>query len=128
MSGLPKPRSVSPSTPLGWVKLVASAVYLSLHAVRAWLTVIFGRMVGMHPLSHPEWPIDLAVISAGFRVCMEMGCLVDFRPLLSGLSLLQFYPGLDVQRVNAGGCKSYWMSLKQSRGISAGSQTCVTNH
>lgn len=38
--------------------------------------------------------------------------MVDFRPLLSGLSLLQFYPGLRLQRVNAGGCKAYWMRLR----------------
>lgn len=65
-----------------------------------------------HPLSHPEWPLDLAVMSAGFRVCMEKGCMVDFRPLLSGMSLLQFYPGLRLQQVNAGGCKAYWMRLR----------------
>jgi hypothetical protein len=65
-----------------------------------------------HPLSHPEWPLDLAVVSAGFRVCMEKGCMVDFRPLLSGMSLLQFYPGLMLQKVQAGGCTAYWMTLK----------------
>jgi hypothetical protein len=65
-----------------------------------------------HPLSHPEWPLDLAIIAAGFRVCMEKGCLVDFRPLLSGMSLLQFYPGLHLHKVDAGGCNAYWMRLR----------------
>uniref|UniRef100_A0A383W7S7 Alpha/beta hydrolase fold-3 domain-containing protein n=1 Tax=Tetradesmus obliquus TaxID=3088 RepID=A0A383W7S7_TETOB len=48
---------------------------------------------------------------------MEKGCMVDFRPLLSGLSLLQFYPGLRLQRVNAGGCKAYWMRLRGGREV-----------
>jgi hypothetical protein len=67
-----------------------------------------------HPLSHPDWPLDLAVISAGFRVCMEKGCMVDFRLLLSGMSALQFYPMLQLQKVDAGGCKAYWMRLRGS--------------
>ncbi|WIA35307.1 hypothetical protein OEZ86_003762 [Tetradesmus obliquus] len=116
-SKLKRPRSVTPSTLLGWLQLAGSAVFLSYHSVAAWLTVLLGRLRGKHPLSHPEWPLDLALISAGFRVCMEKGCMVDFRPLLSGLSLLQFYPGLRLQRVNAGGCKAYWMRLRGGKEV-----------
>jgi hypothetical protein len=45
---------------------------------------------------------------------MEKGCMVNFRPLLSGMSSLQFYPMLHLQKVDAGGCKSYWMRLRGS--------------
>jgi hypothetical protein len=45
-SKLKRPRSVTPVTLLEWLQLAVSAVYLSYHAVRAWLTVIVGRMLG----------------------------------------------------------------------------------
>jgi hypothetical protein len=40
--------------------------------------------------------------------------MVDFRPLLSGMSSLQFYPLLHLQQVDAGGAKAYWMTLRGS--------------
>jgi hypothetical protein len=49
---------------------------------------------------------------------MEKGCMVGLswpgRPLLSGMSSLQFYPLLHLQKVDAGFCKAYWMRLRGS--------------
>jgi hypothetical protein len=65
-SKLKRPRSVTPTTLLGWLQLAGSAVFLSFHAVRAWLTVIIGRLLG-------KVNRHAGILALGLRVCTSMG-------------------------------------------------------